>query len=32
LRHAGYNGGFTALDDAVSLYVKDFLDRVDRFR
>jgi ADP-L-glycero-D-manno-heptose 6-epimerase len=32
LRHAGYNGGFTALDDAVSLYVKGFLDRADRFR
>jgi ADP-L-glycero-D-manno-heptose 6-epimerase len=32
LRHAGYNGGFTALEDAVSLYVKGFLDRTDRFR
>ena len=32
LRGAGYNGGFTALDDAVSLYVKGFLDRADRFR
>jgi ADP-L-glycero-D-manno-heptose 6-epimerase len=32
LRRAGYNGGFTALEDAVSLYVKDFLDRTDRFR
>jgi ADP-L-glycero-D-manno-heptose 6-epimerase len=32
LRHAGYNGGFTALEDAVSLYVKGFLDRADRFR
>src|SRR5205807_9013705 len=32
LRHAGYNGGFTALEDAVATYVKDFLDRTDRFR
>jgi ADP-L-glycero-D-manno-heptose 6-epimerase len=32
LRGAGYNGGFTALDDAVELYVKGFLDRDDRFR
>lgn len=32
LRNAGYNGGFTALEDAVSLYVKGFLDRTDRFR
>ena len=32
LRRAGYNGGFTALDDAVSLYVKGFLDQADRFR
>jgi ADP-L-glycero-D-manno-heptose 6-epimerase len=32
LRGAGYNGGFTALEDAVSLYVKNFLDRADRFR
>jgi ADP-L-glycero-D-manno-heptose 6-epimerase len=32
LRHAGYNGGFTALEQAVSLYVKGFLDRADRFR
>jgi ADP-L-glycero-D-manno-heptose 6-epimerase len=32
LRHAGYNGGYTALEDAVSLYVKGFLDRADRFR
>jgi ADP-L-glycero-D-manno-heptose 6-epimerase len=32
LRQAGYNGGFTALDDAVALYVKGFLDRADRFR
>ncbi len=32
LRRAGYNGGFTALEDAVALYVKDYLDRADRFR
>ena len=32
LRGAGYNGGFTALEDAVDLYVKAFLDRDDRFR
>jgi ADP-L-glycero-D-manno-heptose 6-epimerase len=32
LRAAGYNGGFTRLEDAVELYVKGFLDRADRFR
>src|SRR6202049_2815622 len=32
LQRAGYNGGFTALEDAVETYVKDFLDRADRFR
>jgi ADP-L-glycero-D-manno-heptose 6-epimerase len=32
LRGAGYNGGFTALEDAVAIYVKGFLDRADRFR
>jgi ADP-L-glycero-D-manno-heptose 6-epimerase len=32
LRGAGYNGGFTALEDAVGIYVKGFLDRADRFR
>jgi ADP-L-glycero-D-manno-heptose 6-epimerase len=32
LRHAGYNGGFTALEDAVGAYVKGFLDSSDRFR
>ena len=32
LRHAGYNGGFTALEDAVGAYVKGFLDRADRYR
>jgi ADP-L-glycero-D-manno-heptose 6-epimerase len=32
LRHAGYNGGFTALEDAVGLYVRGFLDRDDCYR
>jgi ADP-L-glycero-D-manno-heptose 6-epimerase len=32
LRHAGYNGGFTALEAAVETYAKGFLDRADRFR
>ena len=32
LRGAGYNGGFTALEDAVALYVKGYLDSADRFR
>ena len=32
LRAAGYNGGFTALEDAVALYVRNFLDAPDRFR
>jgi ADP-L-glycero-D-manno-heptose 6-epimerase len=32
LQRAGYNGGFTALEDAVGLYVKDYLSRADRFR
>ncbi|HMM88144.1 ADP-glyceromanno-heptose 6-epimerase [Bradyrhizobium sp.] len=32
LLRAGYNGGFTALEDAVESYVKNFLDRSDRFR
>jgi ADP-L-glycero-D-manno-heptose 6-epimerase len=32
LRRAGYNGGFTALEDAVGAYVTGFLDRADRFR
>jgi ADP-L-glycero-D-manno-heptose 6-epimerase len=32
LHGAGYNGGFTTLEDAVDLYVKGFLDRADRFR
>ncbi len=29
---AGYNGGFTGLEEAVGLYVKGFLDQPDRFR
>jgi ADP-L-glycero-D-manno-heptose 6-epimerase len=29
---AGYNGGFTGLEEAVDLYVKGFLDQTDRFR
>ena len=32
LQRAGYNGGFTALEQAVDAYVKGFLDRADRFR
>jgi ADP-L-glycero-D-manno-heptose 6-epimerase len=32
LLRAGYNGGFTALEDAVGRYVKGFLDGPDRFR
>jgi ADP-L-glycero-D-manno-heptose 6-epimerase len=32
LLRAGYNGGFTTLEDAVERYVKGFLDRTDRFR
>jgi ADP-L-glycero-D-manno-heptose 6-epimerase len=32
LQRAGYNGGFTALEDAVDSYVKGFLDCPDRFR
>src|SRR4051812_15549674 len=32
LQSAGYNGGFTTLEDAVETYVKGFLDRPDRFR
>jgi ADP-L-glycero-D-manno-heptose 6-epimerase len=32
LQRAGYNGGFTALEDAVGTYVKGFLNRPDRFR
>ncbi|HEY8332250.1 MAG TPA: ADP-glyceromanno-heptose 6-epimerase [Tardiphaga sp.] len=32
LRAAGYNGGFTSLEDAVDQYVGGFLDQPDRFR
>ncbi|HVV41632.1 MAG TPA: ADP-glyceromanno-heptose 6-epimerase [Nitrobacter sp.] len=32
LRDAGYNAGFTPLEDAVHAYVSGFLDRADRFR
>ncbi|MDR3467826.1 MAG: ADP-glyceromanno-heptose 6-epimerase [Xanthobacteraceae bacterium] len=32
LHAAGYNGGFTALEDAVAAYVGGFLDRADRYR
>jgi len=32
LQRAGYNGGFTTLEDAVGTYVKGYLDRADRFR
>jgi ADP-L-glycero-D-manno-heptose 6-epimerase len=32
LRRAGYNAGFTPLEDAVQRYATDFLARADRFR
>src|SRR6266513_1819200 len=32
LQRAGYNGGFTGLEQAVETYVKCYLDRADRFR
>jgi ADP-L-glycero-D-manno-heptose 6-epimerase len=32
LRRAGYNGGFTPLEDAVRAYVTGYLDRADRYR
>jgi ADP-L-glycero-D-manno-heptose 6-epimerase len=32
LKAAGYNGGFTRLEDAVGHYVKGYLDSADRFR
>jgi ADP-L-glycero-D-manno-heptose 6-epimerase len=32
LRRAGYNGGFTLLEDAVSQYVGQYLDQPDRYR
>jgi ADP-L-glycero-D-manno-heptose 6-epimerase len=32
LRAAGYDGAFTALEDAVARYVRLYLDRADRYR
>ena len=32
LQRAGYNGGFTPLEEAVALYVKGYLDAPDRYR
>jgi ADP-L-glycero-D-manno-heptose 6-epimerase len=32
LQRAGYNGGFTHLEQAVETYVKSYLERADRFR
>ena len=32
LRRAGYNGGFTPLEEAVARYVGRFLDQPDRYR
>jgi ADP-L-glycero-D-manno-heptose 6-epimerase len=32
LRGAGYNAGFTPLEDAVALYVKEFLNTADPYR
>jgi ADP-L-glycero-D-manno-heptose 6-epimerase len=32
LQHAGYNGGFTPLENAVGAYVEGYLDCGDRFR
>jgi ADP-L-glycero-D-manno-heptose 6-epimerase len=32
LRRAGYNAGFTSLEDAVSRYVTGYLDQPDRYR
>lgn len=32
LHGAGYNGGFTGLEEAVSAYVNNFLNRPDRYR
>src|SRR6185295_1976323 len=32
LRRAGYNAGFTPLDEAVRRYVTQFLDQPDRYR
>src|SRR6202000_873467 len=32
LTRAGYNGGFTALEDSVAAYLRGYLDRPGRFR
>jgi ADP-L-glycero-D-manno-heptose 6-epimerase len=32
LRRAGYNSGFTPLEDGVTRYVTQYLDRADRYR
>ena len=32
LRRAGYNAGFTPLEDAVARYATNFLDKSDRYR
>ena len=32
LRRAGYNAGFTPLEDGVKRYVTQFLDTTDRYR
>jgi ADP-L-glycero-D-manno-heptose 6-epimerase len=32
LRRAGYNAGFTPLEEAVDRYVKSFLNQPDRYR
>jgi ADP-L-glycero-D-manno-heptose 6-epimerase len=32
LRRAGYNAGFTSLEDAVHRYVTSFLNQPDRYR
>jgi ADP-L-glycero-D-manno-heptose 6-epimerase len=32
MQRAGYNGGFTALEEAVGLYVRGYLDSPDRYR
>jgi ADP-L-glycero-D-manno-heptose 6-epimerase len=32
LLHAGYNAGFTALEDAVARYVSQYLNTADRYR
>jgi ADP-L-glycero-D-manno-heptose 6-epimerase len=32
LRRAGYNAGFTSLEDAVTRYVTGFLATADRYR